>query len=272
MRDFNRRHGWRHHLYEVIFEADTQAGKTFDVALLVFIVLSVFTVMLESVASIRADHGVLLRRIEWSLTLLFTVEYVLRLISIGKPLRYALSFYGVIDLLSILPTYLSIFIAGSQSLLVIRALRLMRTFRVLKMVHFVGEAQLLRTAMQASFRKILVFLLFILTLVMILGSLMYLVEGSDSGFRNIPISIYWAIVTMTTVGYGDLAPVTVAGRVLASVIMILGYAIIAVPTGIVTVSLADAHRRGVTTQACPQCSGEGHDPDARHCKHCGAAL
>jgi voltage-gated potassium channel len=213
-----------------------------------------------------------LRAVEWFFTALFTIEYALRLISIGRPMRYAISFYGIIDLLAIVPTYLSLLVAGTQSLIVIRALRLLRTFRVLKLVHFVGEASLLRAAIRASVRKIIVFLTFVLTLVLIIGALMYLVEGEPSGFSNIPESIYWAIVTLTTVGYGDIAPQTVLGRFLASIVMIMGYGIIAVPTGIVTVELAGASRKPITTQACPLCAAEGHDADAAYCKRCGGKL
>lgn len=266
--------GWRARWHEVIFEADTPAGKAFDVALLVCIALSVVAVLLESVEGIRVRHGAFLRGTEWAFTVLFTLEYVARLLTIGRPWRYALSTFGIIDLLAILPTYLSVFFAGSQSLLVIRALRLMRVFRVLKLAHFVGEAGLLKAAVVGSARKITVFVFFILTNVLIIGALMYLIEGEESGFTNIPQSIYWAIVTMTTVGYGDIAPVTVLGKFLASVVMILGYGVIAVPTGIVTVELAQAHRTAVevSTQSCPQCSAEGHDADADFCKHCGARL
>lgn len=263
----------RRRLHEVLFEADTAAGKAFDLALLLCIGVSVVAVCLESVASIRAEHGVLLRRVEWTITGLFTVEYVARLLSIRRPLRYATSFYGVVDLLSILPTWLSLVFAGTHSLLVIRGLRLLRVFRVLKLAQFVGEASQLRAALVASARKILVFLLAVVAVVLIVGAAMYLIEGEDSGFTSIPQSMYWAIVTMTTVGYGDVAPATTAGKLLASVVMILGYGILAVPTGIVTVSLAAAGRKQtVSTQSCPSCSAEGHDVDAKHCKFCGARL
>jgi voltage-gated potassium channel len=272
MKNASRDRGWRAHLHEIIFEADTPEGKAFDLGLLVAIVISVGAVLLESVAEIRAQYGSQLRTLEWFLTILFTLEYLLRLATIGRPLRYARSFYGIIDLLAILPTYLSLFIAGSQSLLVIRALRLMRIFRVLKLAHFVGEASMLRAAIYASTRKIIVFLTFILTLMLIVGSLMYLVEGGNSGFTSIPQSIYWAVVTMTTVGYGDIAPATVLGKILASVVMILGYGIIAVPTGIVTVELAHSRRKTVTTQNCPECATEIHDPEANFCRICGSKL
>jgi voltage-gated potassium channel len=262
----------RRRLYEVIFEAETPSGKAFDVALLILIVLSVLAVMLESVNSVQVEYGGILRAFEWAVTVLFTIEYGLRLYCVGQPLRYARSFFGVVDLLAILPTYLSLFIVGAQSLLVIRGLRLLRVFRVLKLVHFVGEARMLHAAMRASARKIIVFLGFVLTSVVIVGSAMYLIEGEDSGFRNIPESIYWCIVTMTTVGYGDIAPQTPLGKLLASAVMIMGYGIIAVPTGIVTVEVAGASRKQVSTRACPECAGEGHDPDAVFCKHCGAGL
>jgi voltage-gated potassium channel len=263
---------WRERLHEIIFEAETPEGKAFDVALLVCILASVVTVLLESVGTIRSQHGPLLRGLEWGFTLAFTVEYVLRLICVGKPLRYARSFFGIVDLLAIVPTYLSVFVAGAQSLIVIRALRLLRIFRVLKLVHFVGEARLLRAALYASVRKIIVFLGAVVTIVLIVGSLMYLVEGEASGFTSIPQGMYWAIVTLTTVGYGDIAPQTVTGKLLASIVMIMGYGIIAVPTGIVTVELAQARRIPITTEACPDCGAGGHDNNADFCKFCGARL
>jgi voltage-gated potassium channel len=263
---------WRERLHEIIFEAETPEGKAFDVALLVCIVASVVTVLLESVGPIRAEYGPILRGLEWGFTLLFTVEYVLRLVSVGRPMGYALSFFGIVDLLAIVPTYLSVFVAGAQSLIVIRALRLLRIFRVLKLAHFVGEARMLRAALHASLRKITVFLGTVLTIVLIVGSLMYLVEGEASGFSSIPQGMYWAIVTLTTVGYGDIAPQTILGKLLASVVMILGYGIIAVPTGIVTVELAHARRMPITTEACPDCGSGGHDSDADFCKFCGARL
>ena len=259
-------------LHEIIFEADTPAGKAFDIALLVAIVVSIVAVCLESVASVREQYGSELRALEWIITILFTVEYLLRLYCVGNPWRYARSFYGVIDLLSILPTYLSIFISGSQSLLVIRALRLLRVFRVLKLAHFVGEARLLRAALHASSRKIIVFLGVVLTLMVIVGSMMYLIEGPGNGFTNIPQSIYWTIVTMTTVGYGDIAPQTVLGKLLASAVMIMGYGIIAVPTGIVTVELAGSVKNSTRTDACPGCGADGHALDAHYCKYCGTKL
>ena len=262
----------RSRLHEIIFEADTPAGKAFDVALLVLIILSVVAVMLESTSTIAARYGPWLRTFEWVVTILFTIEYLLRLYSVGNPLRYARSFFGIVDLLAILPSYLSIFIPGAQTLLVIRALRLLRVFRVLKLAQFVGEASELRAALRASARKIIVFLGAVLTIVVIVGSMMYLIEGEANGFTSIPVSIYWAIVTMTTVGYGDIAPQTALGKILASAIMIMGYGIIAVPTGIVSVELAGVTRKKISTQACPRCGAEGHDADAVHCKYCGDEL
>ncbi len=263
---------WRSRLHEVIFEAETPAGRTFDLLLLVAILLSVTAAVLESVDSIREPYGQLLRAIEWIFTLLFTIEYGLRLLSVGQPLRYVRSFFGLVDLLAILPTYLSLVIAGTHSLIVIRALRLLRIFRVLKLVQFVGAERLLQTAIRASARKIIVFLGTVMTLVLIVGASMYLIEGQENGFTNIPQSVYWAIVTMTTVGYGDIAPQTVPGKFLASIVMILGYGIIAVPTGIVTVELSNAGRKGVSTKVCPQCAAEGHDSNASYCKFCGSRL
>jgi voltage-gated potassium channel len=268
------RSGWRESLRVVIFEADTPAGQAFDVALLVAIALSVAVVMLESVADIRAEHGPALARAEWTFTLLFSVEYALRLLCVSRPGRYARSFFGLVDLLAILPTYLSFLLPGAQSLLVIRALRLLRVFRVFKLGRFLGEASVLGGALRASRHKIAVFLGTVAILVVILGSAMYLIEGPEHGFSSIPVAVYWAIVTMTTVGYGDLAPQTVAGKALASLVMVTGYAIIAVPTGIVTAEIVDsaAASRRTSTRCCPECLTEGHVPSARFCRDCGAPL
>lgn len=263
---------WRKVLHEVIFEADTPAGKWFDVILIISIILSVIVVMLDSIASIRSVHGNILYSIEWFFTILFTIEYIFRLISVGKLIRYATSFFGIIDLLAILPTYLRLVFPGSHYLAVIRVLRVLRIFRVLKLVQYLAEAKLLMQALRASRRKITVFIFTVLTLVIVLGSLMYIIEGEKNGFTSIPRSIYWAIVTLTTVGYGDISPKTGAGQALAAVIMILGYSIIAVPTGIVSVEIAKVKEQQVTTQVCPQCSAEGHDSDAVFCKYCGAKL
>ena len=262
----------RERLHEIIFEAETPVGKAFDVALLIAIVLSVIAVCLETVAGVETVWGSELRAVEWLFTILFTIEYVLRLICVGKPWRYATSFFGVVDLLAIVPTYLSLVFAGTQSLIVIRALRLLRVFRVLKLAHFLGEARMLHAALRASSRKIIVFLGGVLTLVLIVGALMYLVEGADNGFTSIPQSVYWAVVTMTTVGYGDIAPQTVIGKILASAVMILGYGIIAVPTGIVTVEIAGALRHSTRTEACRECGAEDHASDAVFCKYCSARL
>lgn len=263
---------WRQHLHEIIFEAETHHGKLFDVVLLVLIIVSIGATALESVKTIAAQWGFVLRVVEWFVTVLFTIEYICRLIAVRKPLSYARSFFGIVDLLAILPTYLSLFIIGSQSLIVIRGLRLLRVFRVLKLAEFVGEAQQLVQAMRASSRKIIVFLAAVSTLVMIVGAVMYLVEGEANGFTSIPQSVYWAIVTMTTVGYGDISPQTVAGKTIASMVMILGYGIIAVPTGIVTAELAGAYRGKVNTRACPACGSTGHAPDAKFCKDCSSEL
>ena len=265
--------GRRARLHEIIFEADTKAGRLFDLVLIWLILLSVATVILESVRQVREQYGDLLYALEWSFTLLFTIEYVLRLLSVRRPLRYATSFFGVVDLLAIIPTYLSIFVPGSQYLLVIRILRLLRVFRLLKLSEYVTEADTLRRALRASRRKISVFLSAVVLLVVIIGALMYVIEGESHGFTSIPVSIYWAVVTLTTVGYGDLSPRTPFGQMLASIVMIIGYGIIAVPTGIVSVELAQAaQQQKVTTQSCPECGAEGHDPDALCCKYCGANL
>lgn len=262
----------RQRLYEVIFGIDTRAGRLFDILLLWSILLSVFAVMLESVPSIRADYPVALRIVEWVFTILFTIEYILRISVVRRPMRYALSFYGLVDLLAILPTYLSLFIPGAQSLLVIRALRLLRVFRVLKLIHFVQDADLVLTALRNSRRKITAFLGTVVIITLIAGTLMYLIEGGvNEGFSSIPQGMYWAIVTITTVGYGDISPVTNIGRLLAGALMITGYSIIAVPTGIVSVELAQATRAGLK-RACAKCGRTDHDLDARFCKHCGGEV
>jgi voltage-gated potassium channel len=260
-------------MHEVIFEADTPAGKAFDVALLVLIVLSVIVVMLESVGSIGTQHRTLLTVAEWTITLLFTAEYVARLICVARPGRYATSFFGLVDLLAVLPTYLSVFIPGAHSALVIRALRLIRIFRVFKLSRYLTEARTLLIALRETRVRITVFLVVVLTLLLILGSAMYLIEGGpDTQFDSIPRGVYWAIVTMTTVGYGDIAPQTVLGQTLAAAVMILGYAIIIVPIGVFSAEIVVARQREVSTQACPSCAAEGHDVDAEYCKYCGAKL
>ncbi|MDA3903204.1 MAG: ion transporter [Desulfuromusa sp.] len=263
-------HLLRHRLHEIIFEADTPAGKLFDVVLILSIVISVIVVMLDSVVALNIQYGQWFLFLEWFFTIIFTVEYVLRLSCIGRPIKYARSFYGVVDLLSILPSYVSLFLPAGKFFLVIRILRLLRVFRVLKLVQYVGESNFLQRALWASRRKIAVFLLSVFLLMVLFGSVMYLVEGAENGFTSIPRSIYWAVVTMTTVGYGDISPQTSLGQAIASLVMILGYGIIAIPTGIVTAELT--FRRNISTQACPECSAEGHDINAKHCKFCGADL
>ncbi len=258
-------------LYVIIFEADTPAGKAFDVALLWAILISIAAVMLESVPSMEERYGTVFRITEWILTVAFTIEYVVRIIASEKPRKYIFSFYGIIDFLAILPTYLSLVFVGTQYLLVIRALRLLRVFRILKLGRFVGEGEQLGRALRSSRHKIVVFLGAVLSIVVIMGTVMYLIEGGENGFTSIPRSVYWAIVTLTTVGYGDIAPQTVLGQAIASVIMIMGYAIIAVPTGIVTVELGKA--QGKTKEIiCESCGKGGHAPDAIFCKHCGERL
>ena len=263
---------WQVRLQEIIFEADTPAGKAFDVVLFWCIGLSVLVVFLGSVPSIQTQYQPILLVIEWFFTLLFTVEYVLRLACVGRPLLYARSFFGVVDLLAILPTYISLLMPGAESLMVVRALRFLRVFRVLKLARYLSEGRVLARAVWATRHKITVFVVTVLTLVLVIGACMHLIEGEENGFDSIPRSMYWAIVTLTTVGYGDIAPQTTFGRFFASLVMIMGYGIIAVPTGIVTVALSRASERQVSTQVCPQCAAEGHDVDAKFCKYCGAGL
>ena len=265
----------RERLHEIIFEADTPAGKLFDILLLVFIVVSVIVVLLESVDQYAENYGRVFIVIEWVLTVFFTIEYGLRLYAVLRPWKYATSFFGIIDLLSILPAYLSLFAIGSSSLLTIRALRLLRVFRIFKLGHYMNEGALIMNALRASYNKIMVFLFFIMVLVTIIGSVMYLIEGEKNpAFTSIPKSIYWAIVTLTTVGYGDITPQTNIGQFLSAAVMILGYAVIAVPTGIVTNELmnSDQDAGAVNTQACRYCGKEGHGDDAIYCKYCGEML
>jgi voltage-gated potassium channel len=264
---------WRTKLHETIYEANTTAGKAFDVALLVFIIASIMVVMLDSIASYHEKYGRVFYILEWVFTGLFTIEYILRLISIKRPQQYVISSLGIIDLLAIIPSYLSIFFAGAQSLLVLRALRLLRIFRIFKLTHFLTEMEFLKTAIVSSLKKISIFMLAVFSAVIILGSVMYLVESGENGFNSIPDSIYWAIVTITTVGYGDISPVTPLGKLIASIIMFIGYGIIAVPTGIITTGIAMAVRsRKHGNESCPTCGREGHDADAKFCKYCGSVL
>jgi voltage-gated potassium channel len=263
----------RRRAYQVIFGHDTPAGRRFDVLLIVAILASVLAVMLESVAPIRAEHGSTLRVVEWVFTIAFTIEYAVRLWSVARPALYARSFFGVIDLLAFMPTYISVLIPGGQVLTVVRILRVLRVFRILKLTQYVGEARLLGQALSASRYKITVFLMTVVGVVVIVGSLMYFIEGAAGGFTSIPRGAYWAIVTLTTVGFGDITPITPLGQFLASLVMIMGYGIIAVPTGIVTVELANAARATAPgAPACPACGRRGHESDARHCRHCGARL
>lgn len=262
---------WRASLHGVIFAAETRAGRTFDVILLIAIIGSVIAVSLETVPSIAAPYARALLIAEWVFTLLFTVEYVVRLVCVRRPLRYATSFWGVVDLLAILPTYLSLLFPGAQGLLVIRGLRLLRVFRIMKLARYVGEATVLRDALVASRPKITVFLFAVLMLVVVMGAVMYLVEGPENGFTSIPIGMYWAIVTLTTVGFGDITPHTPLGQLIASVLMVCGYGIIAVPTGIVTAELTRGTvTKPVSARACHACGRDGHDADAEFCKFCGA--
>jgi voltage-gated potassium channel len=264
---------WQARLHEIIYESNTLAGKTFDIALLIFIVGSIMVIMLDSISSYHSHYGNLFSVLEWIFTSLFTIEYILRLVSIKNPLRYVFSFLGIIDLLAIIPSYLSIVFAGAQSLLVLRALRLLRVFRIFKLTHFLTEMEFLKASISTSMKKIAIFMLVVLTLVIILGSVMYLVENGENGFSNIPDSIYWAIVTITTVGYGDISPITPLGKFIASIMMFIGYGIIAVPTGIITTDMANAIRsRKPGNETCPSCGREGHDSDATFCKYCGSAL
>lgn len=263
---------WRSSLHEIIFEADTPVGKSFDIILILSIILSVIAVMLDSIGAVRDTYGSLLYSVEWFFTILFTIEYIFRLSCVGRPLLYATSFFGIVDLLAIIPTYLSLLLPGSQYLIVIRILRVLRIFRVLKIVSYLGEAQSLLLALRESRRKIIVFIFTILVLVVIFGSLLYLVEGEENGFTSIPKSIYWAIVTLTTVGYGDISPQTNLGQTIAAVIMLLGFSIIAVPAGIITAEVSRFKKGKINTQACHECSAEGHDSDADYCKYCGSKL
>lgn len=256
----------------IIFEANTPLGKAFDVGLIISILVSVLAVLLDSVSKLHESYGTFFLTLEWAFTVLFTVEYLVRLWCIENTARYARSFYGIVDLLGILPTYISLFVADTQYLLVIRILRVLRVFRVLRMVRYVGEAELLTQALIASRRKITVFISSVLALVVIFGSFMYLIEGEEHGFTSIPRSIYWAVITMTTVGYGDVTPQTPLGQALATLVMIMGYGIIAVPTGIMTLEISEAHKRAANTRTCQVCAVEGHVREATYCWRCGGHL
>ncbi len=282
------KHTWRTKLHEIIYEADTPAGKLFDVVLLITIIASIILVMLESVSSFDEKHHDLLNIGEWIITILFSIEYILRIITVNKPIKYITSFYGVIDLLSTIPKYLSLFFAGTHALVALRALRLLRIFRILKLARYLGASNQLASAIKASRAKISVFLFAVLIASVIFGTIMYMVEGADSGFTNIPKSVYWCIVTMTTVGFGDIAPVTPLGQFIAAIIMIMGYGIIAVPTGIVSAEYTKASSGGnkkvsneeheqlktvvLNSQCCINCLAEKHQDDAIYCHKCGCKL
>ena len=268
----NKEKNWKVKLHDIIYEADTPAGKLFDIILLFVILFSIFLVMLESVESIDAQYGYILDISEWIITILFSIEYLARIITVKSPRKYIFSFYGIIDLLSTIPKYLSLFILGAHSLVVIRALRLLRVFRILKLTRFIGESANFGKALRQSRAKIAVFITFVIVLCIILGSVMYLIENDkESGFTSIPRSVYWAIVTLTTVGYGDIAPITALGQFIASLIMILGYGIIAIPTGIVTSEMTRADKKLIpnNTQNCVNCSEAYHQDKAEFCHKCG---
>ncbi len=269
----NKASNWKSRLHEIIYEADTPAGKLFDVVLLIFILASIVLVMLESVSSINSQYADFFNKAEWVITILFTLEYFGRIIAIKKPSEYIFSFYGIVDFLSTIPKYLAVFFVGTHALVALRALRLLRVFRILKLARFIGESNQLMRALKASRAKIAVFLFAVLIISIILGTVMYLIEGDQgSGFTSIPRSVYWAIVTLTTVGYGDIAPVTPLGQLIAAMIMIMGYGIIAIPTGIVTAEYVNNDKVHTNTQSCQFCSAEGHNDNADFCYECGHKL
>lgn len=268
---------WKKKLHSIVYESNTTAGKLFDIALLVFILSSIVIVMLDSMSSFHDQYGALFIKLEWIFTIIFTIEYILRLLAIDRPWLYVFSFFGIIDVLAILPAYLSIFDIGAHSLLVFRALRLLRIFRIFKLAHFLSEAEFLKKSLMVSLKKISIFLLVVFTIVIILGSVMYMIENGENGFNSIPDSIYWAIVTITTVGYGDISPQTPLGKLVASIIMFIGYGIIAVPTGIITSDMArqgsnSKRQREIGHETCPGCGREDHDANALYCKICGTSL
>ena len=261
----------QHRLHEIIFEAETPAGKYFDIFLILFILTSVATVMLDSVQSIRLVYAAWFDILDWVFTVVFTLEYMARLYAVSKPLAYARSFYGIIDLMAVLPGYISFVFPGAQYLSAVRIFRVLRVFRILKLAHYLDESDLLFNSIIASRKRITVFLMGVLTLVVFIGAIMYVIEGEENGFTSIPLSIYWAVVTLTTVGYGDMSPKTSLGQAFSVLIMIVGYGIIAIPTGIVTHEMV---RQSVSasTRACPACGSDGHDETASYCKYCGAAF
>lgn len=264
----------QHRLYTIIFESDTPAGKAFDVGLICAIIFSVIIVMLESVQSFAEKYKILFLTLEWVLTFFFTIEYILRVYSSPQAKKYIFSFYGIIDFLATFPAYLIFFFSGAHYFMVIRAFRLIRIFRIFKLFNFLNEGEILLYSIRDSRRKIFVFFFFVVILVISIGTIMYMIEGSlpNSQFNNIPNSIYWAVVTLTTVGYGDITPITAFGRFLSACVMLLGYTIIAVPTGIVSVSMINAHRKRIQLKECSNCHAHGHDYDAVYCKYCGEKL
>jgi len=266
--------GWRLRLYEVVFESETPAGKRFDLIVIATILLSVAVVLADSVQTIRERHGTLLDAAEWLVTILFSLEYAVRLLAVNRPQRYATSFFGVVDLLAVLPSYLSLLFPEAQYLADVRILRLLRIFRIFKLTAYIDEYRMLGAAMAASRRKIMVFLSVVVMIVLIVGTLMYVIEGPQHGFTSIPVAVYWAISTMTTVGYGDMVPRTDIGRTLASIMMLMGWGILAVPTGIVTAEMTAQRFKMYLPdlRACTACGAQGHDADAGFCKHCGAPL
>ena len=266
--------GLRLQMYTIIFEADTRAGKLFDLILLASILASVVVVILDSVDSVSRDHAMLFTALEWAFTLLFTVEYAARLSCVRRPLRYARSFFGVVDLLAVLPAYLTLLVPGVHVLLDVRVLRLLRIFRILKLAAYVGEYRALGAALSASKRKIFIFLSIVMMVALLMGTLMYVVEGPERGYTSIPAAVYWAIVTMTTVGYGDITPQTDLGRLISAVMMLLGWGILAVPTGIVSAEMTARRvaQRVPTTRTCHDCLSEGHEAQAQFCRDCGAKL
>lgn len=264
--------GWRRKMYNIIFKADTFYGRLFDEILLVLIIASIVVVMLESIAEFRATHHGLLLYAEWIITIIFLIEYILRIISSPRKREYIFSFFGIIDLMAILPAFISLLTPGLQPLVVIRAIRLLRVYRILKLTRYVKAGNMLIISIRSSFRKIFIFMIFVLILVLLLGSIMYVVEDGKNGFYSIPLSIYWAVITLTTVGYGDIVPVTGLGKFIATFIMLLGYSIIAIPTGIVSAELARGKSDKITTIVCDNCSESEHQKDASYCKSCGNAL
>jgi len=274
MAEHKRLKPWQNRIHEVIFEADTPAGKFFDISLLVFICASVIVVILDSVHSLHDKYGDMFLMLEWIFTAYFTIEYILRVVSVARPRAYIFSFFGIIDFLATIPTYLSLFIAAGHYFVIIRLLRLLRIFRLFKLTRFMKEGRVITSALKESQPKLTVFLFFVMLMVVLFGALMYVIEGAQNeAFKDIPTSIYWAIVTLTTVGYGDISPVTPLGQFISAIVMVMGYAVIAVPTGIIgSEMITEVRRENISSQVCPNCSREGHMNDAAYCKFCGNIL